>query len=62
MYVMDTENGFENTSTSGETMNAGFKVRSTYFAESKSVELIGNLWCDFTKQQKYLLNNVPVKL
>ncbi len=62
VYVMDTGNGFENTALSGATVNAGFKLRSSYFAGSKSVELVGNLWCDFAKQPKYLLNNVPIKL
>ena len=43
IYVMDTANGFEKTETSGETMNAGFKVRfRTNHARCPSVNRWGS--------------------
>ena len=57
----DIEDRFD-TIGNGAITNTGFTTRARYFAESKQVEMIGNLWCDFAKQNRYLINNVPVKL
>ena len=40
--------------------NDGMKVRATFIAGSKSLEMMGRIHCDIFQQDRYLLNNVDM--
>ena len=44
------------------TNNTGFTARKAFIAESKSVDMFGKLHLDLMFQDRYILNNVDIKL
>nr|XP_056700842.1 uncharacterized protein F54H12.2-like [Euleptes europaea] len=60
LFYKDTPGHLENTALDGP--NEGFKQRAALTAESKKLELLGNLHADIFFQEKLLLNGVDVKI
>lgn len=56
MYYQDTK-GDDSTST-----NIGATARKKRIAKSKEIEMIGPLFLDLAQQNKYILNNVEVRI
>ena len=42
--------------------NAGFTTRKSLMSDSKSLQMMGKLHCDLFQQDRYLINNVDVKI
>lgn len=58
MYAKDKAGKMDSTNND----NTGLVKRRSYFADSKTVQLIGKLHCDIFHQHRYLLNGVDIKL
>ena len=57
-WYVDTAGKFELR----DDTNKGFKARQDLASESKTLQMMGKLHCDLFQQDRYLINNVDVKV
>jgi hypothetical protein len=63
LYYKDTAGGMEAVNPHADDCpNGGFKTRSTFTNRSRVVDMLGGLHCDIFFQDKYLLNDVGMRI
>ena len=62
LFYKDDAGRFDTLEMAGANVNSGFVKRNTLIRGSRSVDLIGRVHCDLMLQNRYLINEVNVKL
>ena len=62
LYYKDTAGKMDGITLDGNQMNQGFKKRHDFIEGSRSVDMIGRIHSDIFFQQRYLINEVNLKV
>ena len=62
LFYQDDAGKFDNLDMDGDDANDGFVSRNKFIRQSKSVDMIGRIHADLMFQDRYLLNEVAVKI
>ena len=62
LFYKDDPHRFDSLTTTGDRVNSGFVKRRSFIEGSKQLDMIGRIHSDLFFQERYLLNQVNVKL
>ena len=62
LYYKDEAEKFDSLDLDGNNANAGFVWRNQFISQSRSVDMIGRIHADLFLQDRYILNEVNVKI
>ena len=62
MYVKDVAGKMEDADPTGQNANAGMKERRTFFRNGANVDMIGRIHGDIFYQQKFIPNDVTMRI
>jgi len=62
LYYKDDPGKFNSTHLDGQNANAGFVWRNQFIRKSRSLDMIGRIHADLFFQDRYILNEVSLKV
>ena len=62
LYYKDDAGKMDDANPTDDACNSGLKKRQGYFREGRSVELLGRIHADMFYQQKYIPNDVTIRI